>query len=160
MIDPSTLKMVGKIPTARPESHMLAITRDGRRGYTRTWAREAFPCWTSENVIQGRCYSRRIKNSAHRPFRRRQLRLYRRPIPAATRRHRHRNQQAEKLRQFLCLPRVMARASRLTDAGWSWRSRGKQVAVVDLGSMKVAHTIDVPAAPQEVLISPDGEPRM
>ena len=34
---------------------------------------------------------------------------------------------------------------------------GKQVAVVDLGSMKVAHTIDVPAAPQEVLISPDGE---
>jgi DNA-binding beta-propeller fold protein YncE len=34
---------------------------------------------------------------------------------------------------------------------------GQQVAVVDLGSMKVAHTIDVPANPQEVLVSPDGK---
>jgi DNA-binding beta-propeller fold protein YncE len=32
----------------------------------------------------------------------------------------------------------------------------KQVAVVDLHAMKVARTIDVPAEPQEVLISPDG----
>ena len=30
-----------------------------------------------------------------------------------------------------------------------------QVAVVDLGAMKVIHTIDVPKAPQEVLIRPD-----
>jgi DNA-binding beta-propeller fold protein YncE len=29
--------------------------------------------------------------------------------------------------------------------------------VVDLSAMKVAHTIDVPAAPQEVLIRPDGK---
>ena len=33
---------------------------------------------------------------------------------------------------------------------------GNQVAVVDLKTMKVAHTLDVPAAPQEVLIPPDG----
>jgi len=34
IIDPKTLKTVGSIPTTQPESHMLAITRDGRRGYT------------------------------------------------------------------------------------------------------------------------------
>ena len=34
VIDPSTLKVVQTIPTDQPESHMLAITRDGRRGYT------------------------------------------------------------------------------------------------------------------------------
>ena len=34
VIDPQTLKVVGTIPTGQPESHMLAITRDGRRGYT------------------------------------------------------------------------------------------------------------------------------
>src|SRR5438067_4963117 len=34
VIDPHTLKIVGSIPTGQPESHMLAITRDGRRGYT------------------------------------------------------------------------------------------------------------------------------
>ena len=30
IIDPGTLKIVGKIPTTQPESHMLAISRDGR----------------------------------------------------------------------------------------------------------------------------------
>jgi YVTN family beta-propeller protein len=34
VIDPQTLKIVDTIPTGQPESHMLAITRDGRRGYT------------------------------------------------------------------------------------------------------------------------------
>ncbi len=32
-----------------------------------------------------------------------------------------------------------------------------KVAVVDLRAMKVARTIDVPAAPQEVVIRPDGK---
>lgn len=34
IIDPKTLKIVGKVPTGQPESHMLAISHDGRRGYT------------------------------------------------------------------------------------------------------------------------------
>ncbi len=34
IIDPNTLKVVGSIPTGQPESHMLAISHDGRRGYT------------------------------------------------------------------------------------------------------------------------------
>ncbi len=34
IIDPHTLKIVGAVPTGQTESHMLAITHDGRRGYT------------------------------------------------------------------------------------------------------------------------------
>ena len=34
IIDPATLKIVGTIPTGMPQSHMLAISRDGLRGYT------------------------------------------------------------------------------------------------------------------------------
>ena len=34
IIDPKTLKIVGSIPTGQPESHMLAISHDGRLGYT------------------------------------------------------------------------------------------------------------------------------
>src|SRR6478735_7299528 len=34
VIDPKTLTIVGRVPTGQPESHMLAISRDGRRGYT------------------------------------------------------------------------------------------------------------------------------
>jgi DNA-binding beta-propeller fold protein YncE len=34
LIDPKTLKIVGYIPTGQPESHMLALSHDGKRGYT------------------------------------------------------------------------------------------------------------------------------
>jgi DNA-binding beta-propeller fold protein YncE len=34
VVDPKTLKIVGSIPTGQPESHMLAISHDGRLGYT------------------------------------------------------------------------------------------------------------------------------
>src|SRR5579864_4930552 len=34
IIDPRTFKIVGEIPTGQPESHMLAISPDGARGYT------------------------------------------------------------------------------------------------------------------------------
>ena len=34
VIDPHQGKLVGSIGTQKPESHMLAITKDGRRGYT------------------------------------------------------------------------------------------------------------------------------
>jgi DNA-binding beta-propeller fold protein YncE len=34
LIDPVGLKIVGHIPTGQPQSHMLALSHDGRRGYT------------------------------------------------------------------------------------------------------------------------------
>jgi YVTN family beta-propeller protein len=34
VIDPKTHAVVGTVPTGQPESHMLAISHDGRRGYT------------------------------------------------------------------------------------------------------------------------------
>ena len=34
IIDPKTLKIVGTIPTGQEQSHMLALSADGKRGYT------------------------------------------------------------------------------------------------------------------------------
>lgn len=34
IVDPATDKVVGQIPTGRPQSHMLLLSADGRRGYT------------------------------------------------------------------------------------------------------------------------------
>ena len=34
IIDPESLRILGSVPTGQPESHMLAITHDGKRGYT------------------------------------------------------------------------------------------------------------------------------
>jgi YVTN family beta-propeller protein len=34
VIDPKTLKIVGSVPTGSEQSHMLAVSHDGKRGYT------------------------------------------------------------------------------------------------------------------------------
>src|SRR5579864_5251221 len=34
IIDPKSLKIVGTVPTGEPESHMLVLSHDGKRGYT------------------------------------------------------------------------------------------------------------------------------
>ncbi|HEX4154589.1 MAG TPA: cytochrome D1 domain-containing protein [Acidobacteriaceae bacterium] len=34
IVDPRTRRIVGKVPTGQAQSHMLAISHDGRRGYT------------------------------------------------------------------------------------------------------------------------------
>src|SRR5262245_32904448 len=34
IIDPTTLHIIGSVPTGQTESHMLAITSDGKKGYT------------------------------------------------------------------------------------------------------------------------------
>lgn len=34
IVDPMTFEIVGRIPTAQPQSHMLALSHDGRFGYT------------------------------------------------------------------------------------------------------------------------------
>ena len=34
IIDPKSLKIIGTIPTGQAESHMLALSNDGLRGYT------------------------------------------------------------------------------------------------------------------------------
>ena len=46
VIDPKTLKIVGSIPTGQAESHMLAISHDGRRGYTANVGPGTVRCWT------------------------------------------------------------------------------------------------------------------
>ena len=34
IVDPATLKILGSVPTGQEQSHMLTVTRDGKRGYT------------------------------------------------------------------------------------------------------------------------------
>src|ERR1019366_6218715 len=34
IIDPESMRLIGSVPTGQPESHMLAISHDGKRGYT------------------------------------------------------------------------------------------------------------------------------
>jgi YVTN family beta-propeller protein len=156
IIDPATLKVVGKVSTGAPESHMLAIAHDGRRGYTANVG----PGSVSVLDLEGRktittipvaSKIQRIGISVddRLVFTADQTKAQMAVIDTAT----------NKLKTWIPLPAVGYGATPTPDGHWLVvpLRDGKQVAVVDLGSMKVAHTIDVPANPQEALVSPDGQ---
>src|SRR5882762_4882169 len=156
IIDPKTLKTVGSIPTTQPESHMLAITRDGRRGYTANVG----PGTVSVLVLEARKtiavipVAPRIQRIAlsvddRLVFTSDQTKSQLAVIDTAT----------NKVTTWVQLPAQGYGTAPTPDGRWlvvALRT-GNQVAVVDLKSMKVAHTVDVPAVPQEVLIAPDGK---
>jgi DNA-binding beta-propeller fold protein YncE len=156
VIDPRTQKIVGKVPTGQPESHMLAITRDGRRGYTANVGPGTVSVLDLEArktiaVIPVAPKVQRIALSVddRYVFTSDQTKSQLAVIETAT----------NKVKTWVPLPNQGYGAAPTPDGRWlvvALRT-GNHVAVVDLKAMKVAHTIDVPAVPQEVLISPDGK---
>jgi YVTN family beta-propeller protein len=155
VIDPRTLKIVGAVPTGQPESHMLAMSRDGRLGYTANVG----PGTVSVLDLHAR---RKLAVIAVAPHVQRislspddrlvftsdttQPRLA--AIDTASRTVKH----------WISLPGEGYGSASTSDGRWLLIAvpDAHQVAVIDLAAMKVARTIDVPKAPQEVLIRPDG----
>ena len=156
VIDPHSLKIVGSVPTGQPESHMLAITRDGRRGYTANVGPGTVSVLDLEArktiaVIPISHETQRIALSAddRMVFTSDQTKPQLAVIDTAT----------NKVTHWVPLPAPGYGTAPTHDGQWLVVavSKANQVAVVDLKTMKVARTIDVPKAPQEVLIRPDNQ---
>ena len=156
IIDPKTLKIVGTIPTGQPESHMLAITADGKRGYTANVG----PGSVSVLDMQGRktlavipvsSQVQRIAVSVDGSmvFTADQSKPQLAVIDTST----------NKVKAWVPLPAPGYGSAATPDGRWLVIAvpDANKVAVVDLSAMKVAHTIDVPSSPQEVLVRPDGK---
>ncbi len=155
IIDPHTLKVVGHIPTGQPESHMLAISSDGRRGY----ASNVGPGTVSVLDMEARRVlavipvvpkAQRIALSRDDrwAFTADQSQPRLAVIDTAT----------NGIRTWITLPGIGYGTAATPDGHWLLVTALKtnQVAVVDLESMTVARTFDVPPAPQEVVVQPDG----
>jgi YVTN family beta-propeller protein len=156
VIDPHTLKTVGLISTSRPESHMLAISHDGRHGYTTnvgsgTVSVLDMASRKTVDVIPVASVVQRITLSVddHFAFTSDQLKPQLAVIDTSTR----------KVKSWVPLRTPGYGTAATPDGRWLLiaMQKAKQVAVLNLATMKIEHTIDVPAAPQEVLVRPDGE---
>jgi YVTN family beta-propeller protein len=156
IIDPRTLKIIGTVPTGQPESHMLAITRDGRRGYTANVGPGTVSVLDLEArktiaVIPVSGQTQRIALSVddRLAFTSDQTKPQLAVIDTAT----------NKVKTWVPLPAPGYGTAPTPDGRWLVVAVQKknQAAVVDLRTMQVAHTVDVPSAPQEVLVSPDGK---
>lgn len=155
VIDPHTLKILAAIPTARPESHMLAITHDGHYGYTANVGSGTVSVLDMEkhktlDVIQVAPVVQRISVSVddRLVFTSDQTKPQLAVIDTRTR----------KVSSWIPLPAEGYGTAATPDGNWLVIAMpsANQVAVLNLKTVKVEHTIDVPAAPQEVLIRPDG----
>ena len=156
VIDPKTLKIVAKIPTGQPESHMLAISPNGERGYTAnvgpgTVSVLDMKARKTLDVIRVSSQVQRISVSidGKTVFTSDQAKPQLAVIDAST----------NKVKTWIPLTAPGYGTAPTPDGKWLLVAMPgtNQVAVVDLDAMKVAHTIDVPAAPQEVVIRPDGK---
>ena len=156
VIDPQTLKVVGNIPTGQAESHMLAISADGRKGYTANVG----PGTVSVLDLMGRKTLAVIPVAGHvqrisiSPDRRwvftsdtEKSRLA--VIATAT----------NKIDRWITLPGAGYGTASTPDGKWLLVAvpEANAVSVVNLATLQVAKTIGVPSAPQEVLIRPDGQ---
>jgi YVTN family beta-propeller protein len=155
VIDPESGRIVDRIPTGQPESHMLVITRDGKRAYTSnvhvgTVSAVDLVARKVTAVIPVSPYAQRIALSVDDAlvFTADQTEPRLAVIDART------NQR----RQWVALPGIAYGTAPTPDGRFlviALLSVNK-VGVLDLKSMQLAHTIDVPKAPQEVVVRPDG----
>lgn len=156
IVDPKTLKIVGSVPTNQAESHMLAISSDGRRGYTANVGPGTVSVLDLVNrktisVIPISSKTQRISITPddRMVFTADQAKPQLAVIDTAT----------NKVKTWIPLPAPGYGTASTHDGRWLLVAvpAANQVAVVDLGTLKVVRTIDVPKAPQEVLIRPDNQ---
>jgi len=156
IIDPSTLKIVGAIPTGQAESHMLAISPDGKRGYTANVGPGTVSVLDMENrktvaviPVSGQIQRIAVSTDGKLVFTSDQTKPQLAVIDTSS----------NKIKAWIPMPGMGYGTATTPDGRWlvvAVRTANK-VAVVDLGTMKVAQVIDVPAAPQETLVRPDGQ---
>jgi YVTN family beta-propeller protein len=155
VVDPHTLKVVSSIPTSQAESHMLAISHDGRRGYTAnvgpgTVSVLDMAARKTVSVIPISSATQRVSiaNDDSMVFTADQTKPQLAVIDTSS----------NKVKAWVPLPSFGYGAASTTDGRWLLVAMPSidKVAVVDLGSLKVARTLDVPRGPAEVLMRPDG----
>jgi DNA-binding beta-propeller fold protein YncE len=156
IIDPSTLKIVGSIPTGQEQSHMFTITRNGHRAYTANVgpgtvsvldldARKVLDIIPVSGQVQRISLSVDDKLVFTSDVTKPQLAV----IDTAT----------NKIKTWIPMPGLGYGSAPTQDGKWLVIALPlvNKVAAIDLKAMQVAHTIDVPTKPQEVLIAPDGK---
>jgi len=156
IIDPKTWKIVGTIPTGQKESHMLALSHDGSRGYTANVgpgtisvldmkARKTLAVIPVSGSVQRISISSDDKLVFTSDVTKPQLAV----IDTAT----------QKVKTWVPLPSQGYGTAPTPDGRWLLVCipAKNQVAVIDLKTMQVAHTVDVAKNPQEIVIRPDAK---
>jgi len=153
VVDPRNLTIAGVIPTRQQQSHMLAISHDGRRGYTAnvmpgTVSVLDLRARTTLAIVHGLGQGQRISISPDdtRVFVPDQTKPRLAVIDTAT----------NAIRTWISLPSIGFSSTPTPDGRWllvTLKSANK-LGVIDLSTRTMVHTIDLPAGPQEIVVGP------
>ncbi|HEX4006507.1 MAG TPA: cytochrome D1 domain-containing protein [Acidobacteriaceae bacterium] len=156
VIDSRTLKIVGKVPTGQGESHMLALSHDGKLGYTANvgpgtvsvldmLGRKTLAVIPVAAEIQRIAISRDDRWVFTSDTTQPRLAV----IDVAARR----------VKQWIPLPADGYGAAATPDGQWLLVAipAKDEVAVVNVATLQVARTVTVARSPQEILVRPDGK---
>lgn len=155
IIDPKTNKILGDVTTGQEQSHMLAVTKDGKRGYTANVGPGTVSVLDLENKkllkvipISKMCQRISLSVDDKLAFTSDQFAPLLVVIDTTT----------NEVKAQIKLPDI-GYGTAPTPDGKSLvvaLVNANKVAIVDLETQKVKATMDVPAAPQAVLMRPDG----
>lgn len=156
IVDPKTLKVVGSVPTGQEQSHMLVLSKDGKRGYTANVGPGTVSVLDMVGKktlavipISGDTQRIAISRDGSMVFTADQKEPRLAVIDTAT----------NKVKSWVELPGKGYGTGTTPDGRWLLVTirGGKQIAVVDLKSLKVTKTIEVGDGPSEVLVTKDGK---
>ena len=156
VIDPKSLRIVSSIPTGQRESHMLAITQDGQRGYTAnvgpgTVSALDLVAKKTLAIIPISPQTQRIALSPDDrwAFTADQTAPRLAVIDTST----------NTLKTWVSLPTVAYGTAATPDGRWLLITLpdANKIGVLDIETMKIARTVAVGKMPQEILVRPDGE---
>jgi YVTN family beta-propeller protein len=156
LIDPKTLKIVGAIPTGQPESHMLVLSHDGRRGYTANVGPGTVSVLdiAARKVltiipISGNTQRIAISSDDRWVFTADQTKPQLAVIDA----------RIDKVSRWIPLEGVAYGTAPTPDGRWLLVTLPDQnkIAVVDLKTMQVVRSVGVGVYPQEIVVSPDSK---
>jgi YVTN family beta-propeller protein len=155
VIDPRTYKILGRIPTGQPQSHMLVLSHDGRFGYVANVGPGTVSVLDLEKrtllkviPVSGNTQRISITTDDRTVFTADQTRPQLAAIDTGTR----------SVRAYVPLPAVGYGTTPTPDGRWllvALRTSNK-VAVLDLATLKVERVLDTPKMPTEILVRPDG----
>jgi len=156
IIDPKTLKIIGTLPTGQPQSHMLALSHDGRRAYTANVGPGTVSVIDLKTrkvlkIIPVSSNTQRISISPDDTwvFTADQTKPQMAVIDTAT----------DTVAKWIPIESIGYGSAPTPDGKWLLVALPDQnkVAVIDLESMQVARTVPVAAYPQEILVRPGGK---
>ncbi|MGB2602548.1 MAG: cytochrome D1 domain-containing protein [Candidatus Sulfotelmatobacter sp.] len=155
-VDPRTRKVVGAVPTGQEQSHMLALSHDGRLGYTANVGPGTVSVLDMVGrktlavvPVSGEVQRIAISSDDKLVFTADQTKPRLAVIDTA----------AKQLKTWVELPGVGYGSAATPDGRWLLVAipSTNQVAVVDVRSLRVVRNIEVAKEPQEILIPPDGK---